>query len=142
MNKTLKLKTNKFLNIIKLLLAFPVLVILGITAKVISFYYLELLMLTVIFLSILWFYRITYSIKQKVEDGGLTIRVSYNIFNFKFIKISIAQDGKEYSYTSRTQEVTEVFTKPELSLHIEINMDLKAGNEPETFINQDLKKII
>ncbi len=134
MKKTFKLKTNKFLNVLKLLFIFPVLVVLGIAAKVISFYYLELLMLVAIFLAILWFYRITYVNKHQLDDGTCLVRIRYNIFNFKFVKVSFSQNGKEHIHTARTKETVIVVGKPDIPLDVEINMDLKSIGEPEASI--------
>jgi hypothetical protein len=134
MKKTFKLKTNKFINVLKLLIIFPVLVVLGITAKVVSFYYLELLILAAVFLSILWFYRITYVGRQSLDDGECLVRIRYNIFNFKFVKVSLSLNGKNSKYAVRTRESTIIIGKPNIPLAIELNLDLKSNGEPETSI--------
>lgn len=134
MKKTFRLQTNKFLNVLKLLIMFPVLVFLGITAKVINFHHLELIILAITFLTILWFYRISYVGMQKVDNGEVKIRVSYNIFNSKFIKINMLLNGEKHVHTSQTSEITASFTNPDTSLSLELNMDLKSLKEPEVTI--------
>lgn len=134
MKKTFKLKTNKFINVLRLFLIFPILVILGITAKVVSFYYLEIPILFAVFLSVLWFYRIAYVGKQKLDDGECLIGVKYNIFNFKFIKVSFSKNGKEYKYSSRTKDPVIVIRKLDLPLTIGVDLELKSNGEPEAYI--------
>lgn len=135
MKKTIKLKTIRVINILKLLLIFPVLVVLGIVAKIVSFYYLELVILGFVFLAILWFYRITYIGKLKFDSGDCVIRVRFNIFNFKFVKIKVIHNGEDYKYTTHTKEQTLVIAKPIVPMRIELNMDLKANKEPEALIH-------
>ena len=87
----IKLKTNLFFNIVKLLLISFLLVIFAIVAKVFPYYHLETLILAIVIGTIVWLYRLRY--KGKLEYNGTLISavMRINVFNHKVVRITVEQ---------------------------------------------------
>jgi hypothetical protein len=87
----IKLKTNLFFNIVKLLVISFLLVIFGIVAKVFPYYHLETLILAIVIGTIVWLYRLRY--KGKLEYNGTLISavMRINVFNHKVVRITVEQ---------------------------------------------------
>lgn len=87
----IKLKTNLFFNIVKLLVISFLLVIFAIVAKVFPYYHLETLILAIVIGTIVWLYRLRY--KGKLEYNGTLISavMRINVFNHKVVRITVEQ---------------------------------------------------
>jgi hypothetical protein len=87
----IKLKTNLFFNIVKLLVISFLLVIFAIVAKVFPYYHLKTLILAIVIGTIVWLYRLRY--KGKLEYNGTLISavMRINVFNHKVVRITVEQ---------------------------------------------------
>jgi prepilin signal peptidase PulO-like enzyme (type II secretory pathway) len=91
----IKLKTNLFFNIVKLLVISFLLVIFAIVAKVFPYYHLETLILAIVIGTIVWLYRLRY--KGKLEYTGtlmsavMSAVMRINVFNHKVVRITVEQ---------------------------------------------------
>ena len=87
----IKLKTNLFFNLVKLLVISFLFVIFGIVAKVFPYYHLETLILAIVIGTIVWLYRLRY--KGKLEYNGTLISavMRINVFNHKVVRITVEQ---------------------------------------------------
>jgi prepilin signal peptidase PulO-like enzyme (type II secretory pathway) len=87
----IKLKTNLFFNLVKLLVISFLFVIFGIVAKVFPYYHLETLILAIVIGTIVWLYRLRY--KGKLEYTGTLISavMRINVFNHKVVRITVEQ---------------------------------------------------
>ena len=83
----IKLKTNLFFNLVKLLVISILFVIFGIVAKVFPYYHLETLILAIVICTIVWLYRLRY--KGKLEYNGTLISavMRINVFNHKVVAV-------------------------------------------------------
>lgn len=129
--KIVKLKTNIILNFSKFLVTFPILIVLGVTTKVFQFYYLELVVLVITLTIILWFFRVPYKCNLQHMGATIKVRVNFNIFNYKFIKIAIDFEEKRYLIKTRTNLPVLEFEKDELPFKIELKLAITKLQMPE-----------
>jgi prepilin signal peptidase PulO-like enzyme (type II secretory pathway) len=87
----IKLKTNLFFNLVKLLVISFLFVIFGIVAKVFPYYHLETLILAIVIGTIVWLYRLRYKGKLEYTGTLMSAVMRINVFNHKVVRITVEQ---------------------------------------------------
>lgn len=103
----IKLKTNLFFNLVKLLVISILFVIFGIVAKVFPYYHLETLILAIVIGTTVWLYRLRY--KGKLEYNGTLISavMRINVFNHKVVRITVEQGTEKlvFRYSGKSDSM-------------------------------------
>ncbi|WOT03610.1 hypothetical protein [Shewanella youngdeokensis] len=83
------LSTRVVINWLKLIVIFPCILFTAILITAFDYYGMEFAILAMCLLSVLWFYRITYSGSDEAEGLSVKVKVQVNVFGVKFITIKV-----------------------------------------------------
>ena len=100
-----QLKTNRLLNIVKFLVAIPVILIVTLMTKVFSFYGAEFLAVGAFLVFLLWNFRVVYKGCLKSGDVDYTARVSVNVFGHKNILLTSSNENLVKSISTKREEL-------------------------------------
>ncbi|MFC3122524.1 hypothetical protein [Agaribacter flavus] len=122
---TIYLKTNFFLNILKLLFTFIMFVILGVIAKVFPYYHLETVVLALIIGTTVWFYRLRYKGKLEYRGAVIYALMRINVFNHKVIRVSVNQGTNNFDFKYNGKSDSIEFEDNQLAFKIKVSADFK-----------------
>ena len=112
-------KTNVLINILKLLVALPIILVNALLIKIFDFYGIEYLITCVIYILIFWFFRVNRYKSEELNEGLINISISSNLFGHKVVKVKLKKLGindsfrttkKTYSYDNKLLEIAFDFS--------------------------------
>lgn len=122
------------LNFFKFLIVFPVLVMLGIITKILDFYYLEVVGLFVVLAIILWLFRIPYKGSFEYHDVKIDVKIMFNVFNYKFIKLTVIRGHECLTVREKTRANTSLISEDRWPFDIKIALEISNEQKPEVYV--------
>lgn len=133
-NKKIRLETNSILNVLKFILTFPLIVILGVLAKIIDFYYIEIPLLFVTLIVALWFYRVSYKVKFKLDGFEACLKIKYNVFNYKFITLMVTDSQEKFILHEKTKSDFISLCQERNNFKVDCYLNLRKDGCPQILV--------
>jgi hypothetical protein len=111
-----QLKTNRLLNIVKFLVAIPVILIFTLMTKVFSFYGVEFLAVGAFLVFLIWNFRVVSKGCFESGDADYTAKVSVNSFGHKKIMLSSNKEKLVERFSTIGEELIVKFGQLEVRL--------------------------
>jgi len=120
----LTLSTRVIFNWLKLIIIFPCILFSAIVITAFELYGVEFILLAIFLFTVLWFYRITYSVSNEVKGLSVEVKVKLNFFGIKFITIKVNGINLIKNQVIKGDEFEFFNDKHRLSVKLKL---LKAG---------------
>jgi len=122
------LKANSFLNWIRFVIFFPIILVNSLLFKIFDWNGLEWVLTIFIYLIIIWLYRVKYSKDIVIGSEMLNVVVRANIVGFRSYKVSHSSYGAIFCKKTRKKKVT--FNDNEKNISFTIHAYGKDGRTP------------
>jgi hypothetical protein len=106
-------------------------VILGVLAKIFTFYHLETFVLASVIAIILWTYRLTFKGEVKYDDVTVLAKCRLNVFNHKTVKVCFVSKNTSSTLKVSGKKVISSFQVADLPYIAKVTQD-----------NLDLRKFV
>lgn len=123
-----KLRTNYFINWVRFIITFPIILINSILFKIFDWDGLEWVLTILIYAVILWFFRIKYSENVEIGSEILNVIVRANIIGFRSYRVSHSAYGVIFRKKTRKNKIT--FHNNEKDISFVIHAYGKDGRTP------------
>jgi hypothetical protein len=110
---------------------FPILVVLGIITKILDFYYVEVIGLFAILAIVLWFFRVLYKGIVEYEGYKIEVKVRFNVFNYKFVKLNVIADEGCFTIYKKTKANSLLISDDKLPFNIRVALEISNAQKPE-----------
>jgi hypothetical protein len=118
------LSTRAAINWLKLIVIFPCILFTAILITAFDYYGVEFAVLAMCLLSVLWFYRITYSGSDEAEGLLVKVKVQMNFFGVKFITVKVNETNQVNNQILKSNNFDFLNDKYRLSVKL---IPLKQG---------------